>query len=122
MLARIIITSLKSGLLAIVLFLILLDNHLNSEIFLFFFLGYFITTIIAFFGILFTIISLHVFLKNSNLTDFEFVKLAFPYYAVSAFVLTLAFYVNDAEANIVLFPAFISSLSAWFWLFKKSKY
>jgi hypothetical protein len=122
MLARIIITSLKSGLLAIVLFLALLDDNLKSELLLVFFLGYFITTIISFFAILFTIMSLYAFLKNRNLTELEFVKLTFPYYAVSVFVLTLVFYTNDTGARIVLFPAFITSLMAWFWLFKKPQY
>jgi len=125
MLSRIFTTSLKSGLLATVLFVLLFDESmgLGSEIMFIFFLAYLIITVIAFFAILFTILFLQVIFEKRNLTDIEFVKLVFPYYVVTAFTISIAFLITDIDAFVVVIPAFAASISAWFWLFKpKSKH
>jgi len=118
MMQRIFTTSLKSGLVATLLLIQLIQENIGSDIVPVFFLAYAITSVIAFFAIVLTIMPLYaVFAKIT--TKKEFVRLVFPYYAVFIFLLMLLFLYEDSDLILVVFPAFVSALLAWLWLFNE---
>ena len=121
MMQRIFTTSLKSGLIATLFFLHFFQEDIGSDIVPIFFLAYAITSVIAFFAIIFTIMPLYAVFVKITTSKKEFVRLVFPYYAVFVFLLMLLFLYKDFDSNVVVFPAFVSALLAWIWLFNEKK-
>lgn len=118
-LTKIITTSLKCGLLASFLLVILVSNYeknIGDERILILFFSTIITSLISFGMILTTIIPFLLYFKKE--TIFERI---FPYYSVVTFIVftTISLLSKfDTFLFYISIPAFFTALMAWVWLFK----
>ena len=115
-------TSVKSALLASVLFWVLtsLRESLNEDVFFLWFISVFIFFIISFFMIIFTILPFYTYLEE-KLSKKQFFTIYFPYYALIFFTASFTILYSegfDGFLLIILTTAFFTAMQSWVWLFK----
>lgn len=123
MIFRIILTTIKSALLATFLFIALFNQITIYDIFIASVITFVITAVISFFMILFTLLPFKIIGDYFSYNNVQIFQVFFPYYAMVSFAICTWFIVISKDDNMVkslFFAAFFTSIMAWYWLFKKT--